>query len=92
MRRCDFCSRPVIRLRARYRGFLMFDFHPVEELPDGAEGWVPGRHTVQGREVVDLAPVTQVSSAKAAAARRYMVVHACPVRRGLEHAAGLHHD
>lgn len=92
MRRCDFCRRPVIRLKAKFRGFLLFDFDPVEVLPDGVEGWVPGRRVERGREVVDLAPVSQVSSVKAAAANRFMVLHACEVRADLEARIALTHN
>lgn len=91
MVRCGFCNRPVIRLRARFRGMLWFDFAPVEVLPEGVEGWVPGRREWRGREVCDLAPVSQVSAAKAEAARRFMVMHRCPVRAELEIHAGLTH-
>jgi hypothetical protein len=92
MLRCAFCNRPVIRLYARFRGRLLFDFDPVEVLPPGVEGWVPGRRVHRGREVCDMAPVSQVSAGKAAAARRFMVVHRCEAREALETHAGLTHN
>lgn len=92
MVRCGFCNRPTIRLYARWRGMMWFDFDPVDTLPDGVEGWVPGRHEVRGRMVCDMAPVSQVSSGKAEAARRFMVLHRCEVRQRMEIEAGVAGD
>lgn len=82
----------MIWLAARHRGRLLFDFDPVEVLPDGVDGWVPGRREVRGRTVCELAPVSQVSAGKAEAARRFMVLHRCEVRADLEARVALTHN
>jgi hypothetical protein len=90
VRRCEFCSAVYVQwLQCRDGRRRLFNADPVEvgQLPDDAVGWVPGRVKVRGRERVALAPISQVSSGKADAARRVMVVHDCPEFTRLYQAA-----
>jgi hypothetical protein len=72
-------------LRCRDGRRRLFDADPVDtdHLPAGQAGWVPGRSAVRGRQQVVMAPITQVSSGKAEAARRVAVLHDCPNFRAL---------
>lgn len=86
VRRCDYCAVVYVQwLLCRDGRRRVFQSTPVDvaDLAAGQIGWVPGRARIQGRERVALAPIAQVSSGKADAARRVLLVHDCPEFRRL---------
>ncbi len=85
VRRCEYCETVYVQwLRCRDGRRRLFEATPVDvDQVGGRFGWVPGRATINGRTQVVLAPITQVSTGKADAARRVMVLHDCEAFREL---------
>ncbi len=88
IKRCDFCEVALVEWMVTWKGGrLPFEFDLVDpaNLPDGIEGWIPGRWKVSRRNLIAMAPAEQYPVTIRAAAQRVAVVHQC--RQFLAHRA-----
>ncbi len=80
IKRCDFCEVALVEwMTTKWGGRLPFEFNLVapNRLPDGVNGWIPGRWTVGRRSMIAMAPATDYPPEIRSAASRVAVVHEC---------------